>query len=158
MRMIVISDTHRNAHILETIISKHLEDADLFIHLGDGRAELEDMQILYPQKKFLAVTGNCDWGFEGKTFDLFQAGDIQIMLTHGHLYGVKEGLDRLMDAAKRNGSRIVLYGHTHQKLTVYRNGLYIMNPGSASQPRSGGRTYGILDIQGRDVHMTIVDL
>ena len=36
MRAIVFSDSHGNYDVLEKIMERHLEDAELFIHLGDG--------------------------------------------------------------------------------------------------------------------------
>ena len=38
MKIIVVSDTHGNEKKLENIILKH-QDADLFLHLGDGAEE-----------------------------------------------------------------------------------------------------------------------
>lgn len=47
----------------------------------------------------------------------------------------------------------MLFGHTHQPLTEYDDGLYMLNPGSLH----GGGTYGVLDITAAGVVMNIVE-
>ena len=40
-RAIVFSDSHGDYDALERIMERHCENAELFIHLGDGERELE---------------------------------------------------------------------------------------------------------------------
>ena len=62
---------------------------------------------------------------------------------HGHLYDAKSGLYRITSAAREAGADILLFGHTHMPLTLYEDGLYIMNPGSCHGYYA---SYGIIDI------------
>ncbi|MCL1877427.1 MAG: metallophosphoesterase family protein, partial [Defluviitaleaceae bacterium] len=71
----------------------------------------------------------------------------KILLVHGHMHGVKMGLDRLAYAAKEAGANAAFYGHTHLPVVTNHGGIFIMNPGSPSFPRGGSKaSYGIAEI------------
>ena len=54
----------------------------------------------------------------------------RIFMTHGHLYGVKQGLHGLQFQVKDQPADLVLYGHTHcPQLVEEENCLYLC-PGS----------------------------
>ena len=36
----------------------------MVIHLGDGEVEAQRLKASFPEKMFLQVRGNCDWGSE----------------------------------------------------------------------------------------------
>ena len=77
----------------------------------------------------------------------------RFFFTHGHLYDAKLGLYRLVCAARERKADLLLFGHTHQPLTDYDDGLYILNPGSLS---GSGGTYGTVDITPAGVVLNIV--
>jgi hypothetical protein len=56
---------------------------------------------------------------------------VKLFMTHGHLHQVKSGLGALIRDARITGSQAVLFGHTHEPLCRYEDGLWIVNPGSA---------------------------
>ena len=59
-------------------------------------------------------------------------------------------------AAREEKANILLFGHTHQAMTDYDDGLYIMNPGSCSGYYA---TYGVIDITPKgDIVTNIVRL
>lgn len=157
MRIVVFSDSHRNFAALHGVFRSQ-KDADVFLHLGDGEEEFEDLKSLYPDKLMRGVAGNCDWGSQGKIHDLIVCGGKRIFFTHGHVYGVKSGTDRLLDAARDFGAEIVLFGHTHRAGATYENGLYVMNPGSVSQSRGGPASYGVVDITPAGIVPLIIPL
>ncbi|MGI5895060.1 MAG: YfcE family phosphodiesterase [Candidatus Merdivicinus sp.] len=146
MRIIVISDTHRDFHTLWEIVQKHRKEADLFLHLGDGERELDDLLAVDPDLPLQGVRGNCDFASLRPATEVAFAGDVKIFLCHGHTLYVNAGLDHLVSQARANGCRIALYGHTHRGDVHYEDGIYVMNPGSPSQPRDGKASYGIIDI------------
>ena len=45
------------------------------------------------------------------------------------------------------GADIVLYGHTHIGKIDFEEGIWYINPGSASVPRDGGRSFAIINIR-----------
>ncbi len=145
MRIVVVSDSHRNFFALQKVLEKHPE-ADMVIHLGDGEAEFEDIQQLYPHFRYAWVSGNCDIASSSPSTVLLRLDGKNIYCTHGHTLGVKSSLETLKTAARVARASVVLYGHTHIPHTEYDGGLYVMNPGSVSLSRGRGPTYGLLDI------------
>lgn len=160
MRIIVLSDTHGNFSALERVISRNT-DADWIFHLGDGERELDRYITANPMiaPKIIHVAGNCD--FNSLSHDVFTLPVMEhkILATHGYQYGVKSSLERLKALARTNGCDIVLYGHTHVRFQSYEDGLWIMNPGSASCPRDGMKpSFGHIDISSAGVVTNIVDV
>lgn len=146
MRIIVYSDTHGDFSAHAEIFRRN-ENADAFIFLGDGERELDKIRSLYPDKTVLNVAGNCDYDSMSPTFDIFMAKGVKILFTHGHTMGVKYSADRLFYKAKEINAKIVLFGHTHCRYYSYEDGIYMLNPGSASIPRDfKGKSYAFIDI------------
>lgn len=147
MRMVVLSDTHRDFFAAHEIVKRHLQNADVFLHLGDGLREWDDLRALYPDRKFLGVRGNCDLASIEKDTGVLPCGDgHRIFFTHGHLYHIKHSDSELVRAAKANGCDIALHGHTHTARQVYKDGFYLFCPGSPSQPKNSTPGYGIVDV------------
>lgn len=160
MRIIVISDSHGNYYALEDIVKKNLT-ADIFIHLGDGEREVEKISVQYPQLVFHHIKGNCDFsGIKSKNILCIELEyGHRLFAVHGHNHYVKSGLARLINSAVENNADIVLYGHTHERFCKYENGIYIMNPGSASCPRDGlPPSYGYIDVTEKGIFTNIVTL
>jgi len=147
LRIIVLSDTHGAIHRLNHIIKKHMNNADLFLHLGDGAKEWLEISNNYPQLNMKMVSGNCDSTVYKLPHELILNEEgYSIFASHGDLYQVKFGLDNIIQKAKEISASILLYGHTHQSFTNYQDGFYIFNPGSLGRPSNGIPSYGILDL------------
>lgn len=138
----VASDSHGDFNALEQILEENPK-ADGFLFLGDGMREFEDFQHLHPELPMIGVPGNCDLAYRGPYTRIYQDHDLRLLLTHGHLHHVKQGLEYLLNAARAEGVAAVLYGHTHRE-QAYRetDGLWVVNPGSLGF--SG--TYALLEI------------
>ncbi len=155
MRILVVSDTHGDFHSLNRAV-KAQPTAELIIHCGDGASQVDELRMMYPDKKIVAVRGNCDWGSMLPNFEVVEFGGKTIFVTHGHLYNVKLVLYPLICAARENKADIALFGHTHSAMTDYEDGLTVMNPGSC---HGYGASYGYIDITDRgDVVTNIVKL
>ena len=152
MRILVVSDSHRNVDMLRKILLVQPQ-AEIVIHLGDGEDDLALLKPGFPEKMFLQVRGNCDWGSNLPYSNVYTAEGVKIFYTHGHLYNVKGGLYSAVCAAREQKAQVLLFGHTHQALTDYEDGLYIMNPGSAGY---GAPSYGTLDITPQGIVTNIV--
>lgn len=150
MRILVISDTHQNYPALETILLRH-PDADACIHLGDCEEETDLFRATHPewQDRFFCIKGNCDYGSEKPIFltlDLIPGH--RIFATHGHYYDLYSGDDAILNAAKEQECDIILHGHTHIRRSQYIDGTYLINPGSAAQPRDElPPSYAFLDYE-----------
>ena len=134
MRIIVLSDTHGNPKVLETILARHA-DADACIHLGDGEGDVKLFLSCHPEweSKFFAV--------------------------HGHRHAIRYTPDILVEEAIAEDCNIVLHGHTHVRRNEYRNGVYLMNPGSAAQPRDGmPPSYAYIDYEKGGIFISHVSL
>lgn len=158
MRIVVISDTHRDFHGLYELVEQQKSCTDLFVHLGDGERELEDLLALMPDLPLRRVQGNCDLCSLAPEKDLVQAEGIRLFITHGHLYHVKYSLEALIEEARMLHASIALYGHTHCPYYHYEDGLHILNPGSLSQPRASTRSYGVIEVHGRQVLCSLVQI
>lgn len=154
MRILVVSDTHRDRFALREAILRQPE-SEVVIHLGDGVDEAEEMRGKFPGKKFFLVRGNCDWGGHLPVEGLETFLGKNIFYTHGYTYNVKYGAEELIAAARRKNADVLLFGHTHRPATEYRGGLYIMNPGSLCGAEG---TYGIVDITGAGIVTGIVKI
>ncbi len=157
MRIIVMSDSHRNFNNVLRVVERH-PDADLFIHLGDGEREFEEVQSLYPGRRYMSVAGNCDFGSTAKNTDLVKLSGKKALVTHGNGYFVKNGLSQLKNAARSCRADVVLFGHTHVAYEEFDSGMYLMNPGSLSVSRDGAPSYGILDITDKGIMTNIVEV
>lgn len=157
MRIVVISDSHKRSHIIDKILLAQPEAKHVFF-LGDVLEDIEDYPLLYPQKTFHTVSGNCDYFSNVPSVDTVTVAGKKILYTHGHNFYVKSGVGALSQTAKQNACDIVLYGHTHVPQILYEDGLYIVNPGSCSQSRNGPPSYAVIDITEKGIMPIIIDI
>ncbi len=161
MKILVISDTHGSYEtLLDSII---YEEFDMVIHLGDY---VEDGESIceYLSLPSLIVAGNGDFASIYKDEELLEAKGKRILLTHGHLYNVRRGIDSLYYRAMEEKADLVLFGHTHIAVNHFENGIIFMNPGSPSFPRNNfyyenkdKPSYGIVTIS-HDIKPEIIEI
>lgn len=141
MRLVVVSDSHGDKWKLFDAIEKE-PSADVIYFLGDGFREFNELYNEYSGKKcIIGVQGNCDLGSDLPTKDVRTLENAKIYATHGFVERVKYGPYDLEIAARENGCNLVLFGHTHQPTSYYKDGIHYFNPGSL---RNG--FYGVVDI------------
>ena len=146
MRLLVLSDSHGKRGAIERIIDKERSAKHVFF-LGDVISDIDDIRYEFPDRQFHIVAGNCDYYSPRKTFDTVTLGGKKILFAHGHNFSVKCGtLDRLLKFAESESCDIVLYGHTHIPDIDYKNGIYLINPGSVGRSRDGAESYAAIDI------------
>lgn len=136
MKIIVFSDSHGMTDKMKHIADK--ERPDMIFHLGDHEYDCES---LFGNIRIVKVRGNCDYGSSEKTERFLDFGTSKIWMTHGHLYGVKNGLATLLKKGEELGADLILYGHTHQKYLLKTDRYTVMNPGT---PTTG---YGIIHME-----------
>lgn len=150
MKIIVASDSHYRNDILDELVEKH-KDADLFIHCGD----LEDDPLYYP--RWIFVRGNNDYftGFDSER--IIHADGHKILVLHSHRCSFLRREEDLVRMAYDEECDIVLYGHTHVSRMTWKNGVFLLNPGSTSSPRDGtSPSYAILTIDKAHVEAKII--
>ena len=154
MKILVVSDTHGNFDNLYKVVLSH-SDADVVIHLGDGANEIDQVKTLFPNKMFVCVKGNCDFGSDKNTTEIITLDGKKIIASHGHLYNVKYSIYNYICAARAENADIALFGHTHVAYTDYDDGLYIMNPGSLGKYNA---SYGLIEICPAGITTNIIRL
>ena len=157
MRIVVISDSHGRTNVIDKILFSQKEAKHVFF-LGDNVRDIEDFEFLYPDKSFYVVAGNCDYGLFSPTTGIKEIEGVKIFYTHGHTFSVKSTTEHLLKTAKQNECKIALYGHTHIADTVYEDGVYLVNPGAVSHPRSGSPSYAVIDIEKGGIMPIIINI
>jgi putative phosphoesterase len=76
-------------------------------------------------------------------------------MTHGHLYGVKTGLDALINAGRLRRADVVLFGHTHRAYREDFGGMLLVNPGSIGM---GAKTYAVFSVEHGGISCRIINL
>ena len=158
MRIGVLSDTHGNLEWAKLAIAR-MGTVAVLLHAGDyyeDAARLARLGVL-GSAAVKAVLGNCDYLVKGPAEETFTLGGRRILLTHGHRYEVKRGLDRLRWRARETRADVVVFGHTHQAGFFWEDGVLFLNPGSTHLPRGGVRSCAIIEF-GAHTEPLIIEL
>lgn len=133
MKAAVFSDTHAN-----TIpMCKAIRDCrpDVVIHLGDHDRDTQAIREQFPGIPLYNVRGNCDLASSAPDWDIVPLGPVKAFICHGHQYDVDLGTDRLLYAAREQGAKLAMYGHTHRAVNRDVGGMCLLNPGTAGKGR-----------------------
>ncbi len=136
-----MSDTHcRLAAWLDEAMLARLEGVAAILHAGDVTAPdvLRRLEAIAPT---LAVKGNCDDLRLPRT-RTFRAGAHTIGLVHQP--PADPTPDGLFDLFAEE-VHCVVHGHTHRSRVEEEDGVLIVNPGSARQPRDGWLSVGVIE-------------
>ena len=146
----VISDTHG---WLSPSIQNIFKDAHLIIHAGDVDKPdiLKELQQIAPT---IAVRGNMDmgkWAHQLKDKEVIEIGSVSVCVIHN--------IERLEDTPSSQGVTAVINGHTHRPLVKENNGVYVINPGSASWPKFGySASVALLHLAGAALKVRLIEL
>ena len=151
MKILVVSDTHGYTEILSKLLNEYGEGVDLLCHAGDGCMDIERFKKKHPSIKMMAVAGNSDYDVRNEKEQILEleylGKKVRILITHGHLYGVKRGLDALGYAAFEKKVDACFFGHTHNPIVFEKNGVLFLNPGSLGYGYSVDMfTYGFAEV------------
>lgn len=132
MKALVISDSHGANDAMAVLIKNMLqqEKPDTLIFCGDGYMDA------YAHRKgfsrWLGVRGNCDISVPtgAVTERCEKLGGVFVLITHGHLYRVKQSLLSLNLRALEIRARVACFGHTHQPFYEWQSGVLMLNPGA----------------------------
>lgn len=128
MRILIVSDSHGEEHLLKRIVEREM--ADHVIHCGDFCTD----QSQLPSVSMTVVRGNCDWERvpEEQQWD---GGGYRFLVVHGHRHHVNTSLLSLRYRAEEVGASIACFGHSHYPLCERSGDVLLINPGSITQPR-----------------------
>ena len=145
MPYLIVSDIHGSAEGVKLIQEAARRfNAEGIISAGD---QCPDGALPGFWRSLIAVRGNCDRYYEYMDMPFPPASRTEriygrnVTITHG---------DRLwMDDFQLTSGDIFISGHTHVPVLEERNGIYIVNPGSPSRPRSSsGPTAAVFEPSG----------
>lgn len=156
MKILIVSDTHRQMRNLEAVL-KRIGPIDMLLHLGDIEGGEDYLEALVDCPVHI-VAGNNDFFSQLDREKELQIGKYRVLMTHGHYYYVSMGTEKLKEEALARHMDIVMFGHTHKPLIEYDGGITAVNPGSISYPRQEGRlgSFIIMEIDNKgEVHFTL---
>lgn len=148
MKILIVSDTHRQNKNLVRAIANMGEYLDMMIHLGDSVCYPDEITRLVSCPVEM-VKGNSDGLSTLPGTKLVEIGTHKALITHGHRYGGAAGIDTMREMAAENGADIVMFGHTHIPLIDRSEPVTVLNPGSLTQPRQEGHrpSYLVMTIE-----------
>ena len=146
MKILLVSDTHGRTDSLAKLLKVYKDDVSLVCHMGDYGSDLRKFEFKYGYLRMAAVNGNTDFSLSGQTEQIIALGQFRLLITHGHRFGVKKNYDRLISYSNEMGVNAVFFGHTHECVVFYRDGIFYMNPGSLGFGRERGSTYGLVHV------------
>ena len=155
MKILIFSDSHGNVANMEDAV--RLESPDRIFHLGDLVRDAEALAEKFPHIPLTYVPGNCD----GRRPDLpeervFTLEGCKILMTHGHIHHVKATPALAVRSAREAGARLLCFGHTHEPLCQFENGLWILNPGSVGSFREASYGVAVLEDGGAVCYLSHV--
>jgi len=156
MRVGLVADTHG---LVDPALPEIFRGVDLVLHAGDvGKPSVLDaLRTIAPVR---AVRGNVDLEPPLDALPelaVVPLGDLVALLVHD--VGSRGPGPALRAALARERPRLVVHGHSHRPGTSVRDGMLLVNPGSAGPRRfSLPRTAALLSVQGRRVSIAFHDL
>jgi len=150
MKLLVLSDSHGHDEKLLDMIVNH-PDADAIIFLGDGERDFDSVihsGLVAEDKVICQVRGNCDLASRAPDAIVREFGGVRFLMTHGHEQNVKLAFWGLVDFAKSKKCSVALYGHTHFKSLDVKEGITLINPGSAAEG-----SYCVVEVKDGNVNL-----
>ena len=144
MTALVISDSHgdhvRFSWLMQSVVPK--EKPQTLICCGDGVRDA--LPYIAQFERALMVRGNCDFSAPPDIPARLTArlNGVEVFITHGHRYHVKQGVHVLCYAALEAQAQVACFGHTHTPLAQWQQGILLCNPGAL---RDGH--YGLLRME-----------
>ncbi|MFP7169532.1 YfcE family phosphodiesterase [Terribacillus sp. 7520-G] len=141
MKILITSDSHGLTKEVAMLKQRHEDDVIARIHCGDSELPFEAPEM----DGYYRVAGNCDYDRAYPDIEELSVAELPILITHGHLYGVKSSLGPLEELAAKKDAKVVCYGHSHVARADVMDGRLYINPGSIRLPKQSPHpTYAIL--------------
>ncbi len=156
MRLLVVSDTHGEAPLHR--IADLGAACDLIVHLGDGFNDGQKLCLMQPTP-VIQVLGNADLPLSVVPEKVIEIEGWTVLLTHGHLYGVKRSLVDLVAHAEAMDANLVLFGHVHRRCWEDAGRIKAFCPSSAAYSYDGTPpSVGILELSPGEIRHEWISL
>jgi putative phosphoesterase len=149
--IVIMSDSHSERRVIESIKNEYKDKTSAIIHCGDSELPSDDKIW----QGITVVAGNCDYDPGYKGFQLLEADGQRIVVTHGHLYGLNVlTLGTLPYLAEQELADVLCFGHVHRPVAELIDKRLFINPGSVAQPRGDWqiKMYAVIDVFEDSVH------
>ena len=150
MKIGIISDTHKKAKKAKSAIDVLIEDgAEFIIHAGDI-VEVETLELLKNcGLRYVAVYGNNDahLAHYHRNYNLVQ---------EPHYFKLAHTKFKLMHLPyyMAPDTDVVIFGHTHEFESDYKNGTLFLNPGECCARNKPISEYAMLEVDSDNFHVT----
>jgi putative phosphoesterase len=154
LKIAVVGDTHGKIEKIKKELNLIKPDYLFFTgdYYPDGQKISRSLNI-----NFTGVAGNCDPNKIGLSEKIAEIEGKKFLIVHGHQYGVKRGLNRIFYRGKEAGVDMVAFGHTHVACAEKVEGLWLLNPGSPTNPRLPDRaSYALIEITENNLNAAII--
>ena len=159
MKLLLMSDSHQNYSAVRDVVTRHRDEVDVFVHLGDGIREFLDVMKEMDCSNYYFIAGNHEDGTiynQSPDYEIITIEGYRILITHGDKYENKLDLLGVAHIASMNGAEIALCGHTHVAVDEMIHGVRVINPGSLRYARDGAKRYAILDVDD-DIYVAFIE-
>ena len=148
MKIVVFSDSHQDIESMVEVVKKI--KPNMIIHLGDYINDALNIERQFIEIPIEYVKGNCDIYSTGAAQKILNIENKKILITHGDLYGVRNGTSEILHEGIRQKADLILYGHTHRPVIKKKKGITLMNPGSIGKYSRGPwhQSFGLIHING----------
>ncbi|MCR5758181.1 MAG: metallophosphoesterase [Selenomonas sp.] len=149
MKIGIVSDSHGSYQYIDSMLAhKETQNVEIWLFAGDIAMDA-DYLAMVTDREVIRVAGNNDWpGGRLPDYETVDIAGHTIFLTHGHLFGVNFGLQKLVQAATDVGADIAVYGHTHLAVEQLVDDVLVLNPGSIARPRDAKNgSFMVVDLQ-----------
>ncbi|MCF7923526.1 MAG: YfcE family phosphodiesterase [Candidatus Izimaplasma sp.] len=154
MKILIFSDSHQDKNAIKKMLN-HEGKVDKIYCAGDSGLSIEELDEL----KIISVKGNYPFAPKLPNEKIIKIGTYKALVTHGHKYYVKFGLNRLFKKTLKIKVDMVIFGHTHQIHLEKTKKLIMLNPGALSYSRSHSYpSYARVFVEGSEIMIEIVNL
>lgn len=149
IKVLIVSDSHGRNDNLRKAVANMRGTHCRMLHAGDFQCSPQEIYDLAGVPVDM-VRGNCDSSLSGVPLSrIVEIGGYRILLTRGHQYAGIDSIGNMSEMARANDVQIVVCGHTHIPHMEKRGDVWVVNPGSISQPRQPGHqpSYLVMNIE-----------
>lgn len=136
MRVALVADTHVPSRAAEVPdwVADVIRTADHTVHAGDFDSPQGHFEVsVLAGGALTAVVGNMDPLLDCPRVTTLDAGSVRFVVTHGDGHRtLADYRQHLVELAARHDADVAVAGHTHRVEDVQRDGVRLLNPGSAT--------------------------
>ena len=153
MKLGVISDTH---NYFDPRIPEIFKGVDRILHGGDIGLPWIILQ-LEEIAPVTAVVGNNDLGLDFRETEMVRLEEKKVLVHH--IVDLSKPETAIHRRIEKENPNVVVFGHSHQRFSETRGGIFYLNPGYAGKPRFNlGRSVAILSWESAELSVEFLPL